>query len=153
MKYRFETKSTREIYDSYVNDPEYLSLHEELSLIRTAVQLFVTKVERQGKLNGEVSPEIVAFIATLAKDVASVVTACAQIERGMSFQISVEGLDAFLGYMLDVLKQESKDDELIERVAKVIGESEIPIGRPRLPLKEFVEATKNKDVPDGGEPL
>lgn len=151
LRYRFETKTAAEIYEAHRADPDYLSLREEISLIRTVVQLFLVKIDRQGKLDGQASGEIAAFVTQLAKDISSVVEACSRIEKGLAFSISVEGMEAFLDDLLVHLREEVKDPKIIKRLADKFANADYPIGKKTRPAASTARALKNKDVPDAYE--
>jgi hypothetical protein len=144
--YRFKTERAAEVFARVTDDPEYLSIREELGLIRTCLQMFIELQEKKRiKKDEELSVGDLAMIAALAKDAATVAESCNRIERGLKLHISVEAMDAFLGQLIRVMTEEIEDITIVERIQTRVLKLELPTGGVRR-VSEYPEGSPEREA-------
>ncbi len=148
--YQFRRKETEEAFLRFRHKEDYLSIQDELAIIRMCLEALIKNYEKAVKKNGTISAEAALVLADLSKSVAQVAKDCNTIERGLSVHISLETLEMWLGQITQTLTECGASDDMVCDFIEKIGKLQMPIGG-RMTLRELAEEA-DKDEDDEEEP-
>ncbi len=149
--YTFESQEAQDTFLKFRNKEDYLSVKDELAVIRFCMEQLLKNFERAAKKknDGVLTSDSLLVLSEMSKNVTQVAKDCNTIERGLSLHISIETLEMWLGQIVDVLADCGVDDDTLTAFVEKVGKTQMPTGG-RKSLRDMVAEDDAEDEEGDG---
>lgn len=144
--YEFDCAETEKSFLRFRNMENYLSVQDELGIIRFCMeQLLKTFTAQAKKKNGgALSADALLVVAEMSKSVTQVAKDCNTIERGLSLHISIDTLEMWLSQICETFSACGASDEMVADFIEKVGKLQLPIGGRKSLRRQMEDADEHE---------
>lgn len=145
--YHFDDEETEKSFLRFRNAENYLSIQDELGIIRFCMEQLLKHYTEAAKEKGKgtLGPEALLVISDMSKNVASVAKDCNTIERGLSVHISIDTLEMWLSQICETFSECGASDEMVADFIEKVGKLRLPTGG-RKSLRDLAEEDDEQEA-------
>lgn len=133
------TDTFRKKYEAAQRDFEQFDLSHELALARALLEALMVRVEKK-KDEGELP---IADAVKLLREIRETMKFASEVADRASIPVAM--LAVFQQQVIVIIREELKDDEVVQRVARRLGQVALPADRRET--EQFTEAVRSGAVP------